>query len=127
MNFIQVWHYGVNDSYGPHYDFYENNEDKPGGNRVATVLIYLSNVTHGGETIFPKSQTTKLKDESFSECASAGYAIKPVKGSAVFFFNLNLDSTLDNSSLHQSCKNIVHQNALTVQYTVSAMTIMRIC
>lgn len=53
---IQVWHYGVNDSYGPHYDFYENNEDKPGGNRVATVLIYLSNVTRGGETNFPKSQ-----------------------------------------------------------------------
>lgn len=49
-------------------------------------------------------QTTKLKDESFSECASAGYAIKPVKGSAVFFFNLNLDSTPDNSSLHESCK-----------------------
>ncbi|XP_078175294.1 putative prolyl 4-hydroxylase 6 isoform X1 [Carex rostrata] len=101
---IQVWHYGVNDSYGPHFDFYENNEDKPGGNRVATVLIYLSNVTRGGETNFPKSQTTGLKDESFSECASAGYAIKPVKGSAVFFFNLNLDSTPDNSSLHQSCK-----------------------
>jgi 2OG-Fe(II) oxygenase superfamily len=53
---IQIWHYGVNDSYGPHYDFYESSEAKLGGNRVATVVMYLSNVTSGGETVFPKSQ-----------------------------------------------------------------------
>lgn len=53
---VQIWHYGVNDSYGPHYDFYENTEAKLGENRVATVLMYLSNVTRGGETVFPKSQ-----------------------------------------------------------------------
>jgi prolyl 4-hydroxylase len=53
---IQIWHYGVNESYSPHYDFYENIEAKLGGNRVATVLMYLANVTSGGETVFPKSQ-----------------------------------------------------------------------
>lgn len=61
-------------------------------------------------------QTTGLKDESFSECASAGYAIKPVKGSAVFFFNLNLDSTPDNSSLHQSCKVLEGAKWSTTKY-----------
>ncbi|KAJ3701240.1 hypothetical protein LUZ61_004945 [Rhynchospora tenuis] len=103
---IQIWNYRVNDSYGPHYDFYENNEAELGGNRVATVLMYLSNATHGGETVFLKSQTknSKLEGESLSKCASAGYAIKPVKGNAVMFFNLNLDSTPDNSSLHEGCK-----------------------
>ncbi|KAJ1685313.1 hypothetical protein LUZ63_016703 [Rhynchospora breviuscula] len=103
---IQIWNYRVNDSYGPHYDFFENSEAKPGGNRVATVLMYLSNVTHGSETVFLKSQTKyyKLKDENLSECALAGYAIKPVKGNAVFFFNLNLDLTPDNSSQHEVCK-----------------------
>ncbi|CAA6662855.1 unnamed protein product [Spirodela intermedia] len=51
------------------------------GHRVATVLMYLSDVQKGGETIFP----------------NAG------KGDALLFFSLHPNATTDNFSLHGSC------------------------
>ncbi|KAI9076116.1 hypothetical protein K1719_041930 [Acacia pycnantha] len=50
-----------------------------GGHRVATVLMYLSNVEKGGETIFPNSEAKSSvpKDENWSECAHRGYAVLP--------------------------------------------------
>ena len=49
---IQILRYGINESSAPNFDYYHEN----GGNRVAMVLMYLSTVTRGGETVFPKSQ-----------------------------------------------------------------------
>lgn len=47
---------------------------------------------------------TKTKDGALSPCAAAtGYAVKPIRGSAVLFFNLHPDATPDETSLHGSC------------------------
>ncbi|CAI7799414.1 unnamed protein product, partial [Closterium sp. NIES-53] len=46
------------------------------GHRYATVLMYLNNVTLGGETVFPKVKDDSPKDESWSDCAK-GFLADP--------------------------------------------------
>ncbi|RWV89625.1 hypothetical protein GW17_00048220 [Ensete ventricosum] len=101
-----IVHSMVNESYEPHYDYYHDEYKLAvGGHRVATVVMYLSNVSRGGETIFPQSKLkdTQTKDNTWSPCAATGYAVKPVRGSAILYFNLHLDATPDEASLHGSC------------------------
>lgn len=47
---------------------------------------------------------SQVKDnDSWSECAKTGYAVKPKKGDAMLFFSLHPDATPDTKSLHRSC------------------------
>nr|CAB3452250.1 unnamed protein product [Digitaria exilis] len=68
-------------------------------------FLYLSTVDKGGETVFPnaKGWESQPKDDTFSECAQKGLAVKPVKGDAVLFFSLHVDGVPDPLSLHGSC------------------------
>nr|ABB47602.2 prolyl 4-hydroxylase, putative, expressed [Oryza sativa Japonica Group] len=104
---IQILHYQNGEKYEPHYDyFHDKNNQALGGHRIATVLMYLSDVGKGGETIFPEAEVGKLlqpKDDTWSDCAKNGYAVKPVKGDALLFFSLHPDATTDSDSLHGSC------------------------
>ncbi|XP_062106734.1 probable prolyl 4-hydroxylase 7 [Humulus lupulus] len=103
---MQILHYENGEKYEPHFDYFHDKANQElGGHRVATVLMYLSNIAKGGETIFPNSEgkLTQPKDDSLSECAKNGYAVKPYKGDALLFFSLHPDSTTDPSSLHGSC------------------------
>ncbi|AQK65462.1 putative prolyl 4-hydroxylase 12 [Zea mays] len=109
---IQILHYQNGEKYEPHYDyFHDKNNQALGGHRIATVLMYLSNVEKGGETIFPNAEGKLLqpKDDTWSDCARNGYAVKPVKGDALLFFSLHPDSTTDSDSLHGSCPAIEGQ------------------
>ncbi|KAI4351552.1 hypothetical protein L6164_005909 [Bauhinia variegata] len=103
---IQILHYENGQKYEPHFDFFHDKANQElGGHRIATVLMYLSNVEKGGETVFPKAEAkmSQPKDEDWSECAKKGYAVKPEKGDALLFFSLHLDATTDSRSLHGSC------------------------
>ncbi|XP_044982723.1 probable prolyl 4-hydroxylase 6 isoform X2 [Hordeum vulgare subsp. vulgare] len=105
---IQVLRYENGQKYEPHVDFIRHaakGHHSRGGHRVATVLMYLSDVKMGGETVFPNSdaKTLQPKDDTQSECARRGYAVKPVKGDAVLFFSLHPNGTTDPDSLHGSC------------------------
>lgn len=103
---IQILHYENGQKYEPHFDYFHDKANQiMGGHRIATVLMYLSNVEKGGETIFPNAEAkeSQPKDESWSECAHKGYAVKPEKGDALLFFSLHLDATTDSRSLHGSC------------------------
>lgn len=54
---IQVLQYEVTQKYDPHLDyFYDEKDQLRGGHRYATVLMYLSDVEDGGETIFPNAE-----------------------------------------------------------------------
>ncbi|OIW07297.1 hypothetical protein TanjilG_11931 [Lupinus angustifolius] len=103
---IQVLRYEQGQKYDPHLDFFGDKYNLQfGGHRVATMLMYLSNVEKGGETVFPmaESSLSQPKDDSWSKCAKMGYAVKPVKGDALLFFNICLNATVDSKTLHGSC------------------------
>lgn len=103
---LQVLRYETGQKYDAHFDyFHDRNNLKRGGQRVATVLMYLTDVKKGGETVFPNAEGSHLqyKDETWSECSRSGLAVKPKKGDALLFFNLHVNATADTGSLHGSC------------------------
>ncbi|CAL5368009.1 unnamed protein product [Camellia sinensis] len=103
---IQILHYELGQKYEPHSDYFLDKVNQElGGHRVATVLMYLSDVKKGGETVFPHSEAkdTQLKDDDWSDCAKNGYAVKAKKGDALLFYSLHPNATTDPLSLHGSC------------------------
>ncbi|CAN6171272.1 unnamed protein product [Urochloa humidicola] len=100
---IQILRYEHGQKYEAHFDYFHDKVNQAqGGHRYATVLMYLSTVEKGGETIFPnaKGWESQPKDDTFSECARKGLA---VKGDAVLFFSLHVNGEPDPLSLHGSC------------------------
>ncbi|XP_072523004.1 prolyl 4-hydroxylase subunit alpha-1a isoform X2 [Salminus brasiliensis] len=93
---LQVANYGVGGQYEPHFDF--GRKDEPDafkelgtGNRIATWLFYMSDVAAGGATVFPE----------------VGAAVKPMKGTAVFWYNLFPSGEGDYSTRHAACPVLV--------------------
>ena len=87
---IQVLRYGIGAEYKPHYDYFAPHSKggleqlKRGGQRVATVIMYLNTVEAGGETVFPMAKVS----------------VKPVKGNAVLFYNTLPTKEIDTLTLH---------------------------
>jgi prolyl 4-hydroxylase len=103
---MQILHYENGQKYEPHFDYFHDKANQElGGHRIATVLMYLSNVEKGGETVFPNAEgkDTQPKEDDWSDCAKNGYSVKPFKGDALLFFSLHPDATTDSLSLHGSC------------------------
>ncbi|GAB4827781.1 Probable prolyl 4-hydroxylase 7, variant 2 [Ancistrocladus abbreviatus] len=103
---MQILRYGHGQKYEPHVDYFDDKINQElGGHRFATVLMYLSDVEKGGETVFPSSEAKpeQPKDDSWSDCARKWYAVKPRKGDAILFFSLHPNATTDPSSVHGSC------------------------
>lgn len=89
---LQVANYGVGGQYEPHFDF--GRKDEPDafeelgtGNRIATWLLYMSDVQAGGATVF----------------TDVGAAVWPKKGSAVFWYNLFPSGEGDYRTRHAAC------------------------
>lgn len=56
---IQVLRYEPGQKYEPHYDYFADKVNiARGGHRIATVLMYLTDVTKGGETVFPEAEVS---------------------------------------------------------------------
>ncbi|ONM05415.1 putative prolyl 4-hydroxylase 3 [Zea mays] len=101
---LQVLHYEVGQKYEPHFDyFHDDYNTKNGGQRIATLLMYLSDVEDGGETVFPSSTTNSSSSPFYnelSECAKGGLSVKPKMGDALLFWSMKPDGSLDPTSLH---------------------------
>ncbi|XVF18087.1 hypothetical protein REPUB_Repub10bG0181400 [Reevesia pubescens] len=104
---LQILHYEVGQKYEPHYDYFNDEfNTKNGGQRIATVLMYLSDVEEGGETVFPAAKgniTAVPWWNELSECGKGGLSVKPKMGDALLFWSMKPDATLDPSSLHGGC------------------------
>ncbi|XP_037812171.1 prolyl 4-hydroxylase subunit alpha-1-like [Lucilia sericata] len=94
----QFANYGIGGHYGEHHDFFYEAFLTPErvslfemGNRIATVLIYLSDVEQGGGTAFPYMKSHLL----------------PKKGAAAFWYNLHASGVGDKRTLHGACPIIV--------------------
>ncbi|XRA97883.1 prolyl 4-hydroxylase [Pycnococcus provasolii] len=103
---LQVLRYEASQQYRPHYDYFFHESGKK-NNRIATVLMYLSDVEEGGETVFPHAEPGEAQksapDGTYSECAMKGLAIKPRKGDALLFWTLKVGGELDHGSNHAGC------------------------
>ncbi|KAL6504795.1 putative prolyl 4-hydroxylase 3 [Orobanche hederae] len=104
---LQVLHYEEGQKYEPHYDYIPDVfNTKNGGQRIATLLMYLSDVEEGGETVFPtaKGNFSSIPGwNEMSECARGGLSVKPKMGDAFLFWIMRPDASLDPSSLHGGC------------------------
>ncbi|KAL9276389.1 hypothetical protein ACSQ67_026072 [Phaseolus vulgaris] len=104
---LQILHYEVGQKYEPHYDYFiDEFNTKNGGQRIATVLMYLSDVEEGGETVFPAANANFSSVpwwNDLSQCARKGLSVKPKMGDALLFWSMRPDATLDPSSLHGGC------------------------
>ncbi len=91
----QTVNYGLGGGYRPHYDYFDaTHQNSPVsqchelGNRLATVLVYLSDVASGGNTAFPE----------------VGLSVVPRAGKALVWFNLDpRTGVVDNLTLHTAC------------------------
>ena len=85
---MQVLRYRPGAQYKPHYDYFDPGEPATpallarGGQRVATLIMYLQAPECGGATVFP----------------DAAISVPPIRGSAVFFSYA--DANPDSLSLH---------------------------
>ncbi|XP_073949601.1 prolyl 4-hydroxylase subunit alpha-1-like [Choristoneura fumiferana] len=85
---LQVGNYGIGGQYDPHYDFSQFQDFSEGvGNRIATVMFYMSDVALGGATVF-----TEL-----------GLSVFPIKHAALFWMNLLPSGEGDRATLHAGC------------------------
>ena len=103
---FQVLRYELGQEYRPHYDYFHDNvntQREKGGQRVATVLMYLSDVDRGGETIFPDAKDGERATSEATSCAAGKLAVRPKRGDALFFMSLHHNRTQDLSSNHGGC------------------------
>lgn len=109
----QIAHYQKDQLYAPHFDAFDK-ATKPGrdciatgGQRVATVLIYLNQVASGGGTYFPVSAARVpvllcllLTPHVCPLLQVLKQRFLPQKGRAIVFFPCTLDGELDKLCLH---------------------------
>ncbi|KAK7376170.1 hypothetical protein VNO78_35024 [Psophocarpus tetragonolobus] len=104
---LHVLHYEVGQKYDPHFDYFMDEfNTKNGGQRIATMLMYISDVEEGGETVFPNAKGNFSSVpwwNELSDCGKKGLSIKPKMGDALLFWSMKPDGTLDPLSLHGSC------------------------
>jgi len=87
---LQLLQYEKGNEYRPHYDWFDASLPGPrkhlehGGQRVATIIMYLSDVEQGGGTSFP----------------NVGLQVQPKKGCAVYFANTDAWRKPDGQTLH---------------------------
>lgn len=87
---IQILHYAPGAEYRPHHDYFDpahTGNDKVlamGGQRIATLVMYLNDCPAGGATVFPQ----------------LGLEVLPQRGAAVYFTYVTGSGALDPRLLH---------------------------
>uniref|UniRef100_A0AC35TZT5 Procollagen-proline 4-dioxygenase n=1 Tax=Rhabditophanes sp. KR3021 TaxID=114890 RepID=A0AC35TZT5_9BILA len=89
---LQIANYGIGGHYDPHFDFARKEETNAfkrlgTGNRIATVLFYMSQPEQGGATVF-----TELDMPNF-----------PQHHDALFWYNLKRNGEGDERTRHAAC------------------------
>ena len=87
---LQVLHYREGGEYRPHFDWFDaalpgaERATEIGGQRIATLIMYLASADDGGATIFP----------------SLGLELNIRPGQGVYFENKNSKGEMDRLTLH---------------------------
>ncbi|KAK4766787.1 hypothetical protein SAY87_008429 [Trapa incisa] len=100
---FNVLRYEVGQRYNSHYDAFSPAEYGPQkSQRVASFLLYLTDVEEGGETMFPFENGSNM-DGSYDFRQCVGLKVKPRRGDGLLFYSLFPNGTIDPTSLHGSC------------------------
>ncbi len=103
---IQILSYGYGAEYRPHFDYFDPSSPggsacyHRGGQRVATVFMYLADTEEGGETVFPEIDVS----------------VRPVKGNALLLYNCTPDGVEDPLSLHGSAPVVSGEKWVAVKW-----------
>jgi prolyl 4-hydroxylase len=87
---IQILQYALGGEYKAHFDFFSPSDASShaliaeGGQRLATLIMYLNTPVQGGSTDLP----------------NLGLSIRAKKGSALYFENINQQGEVDERTLH---------------------------
>ncbi|KAM6447726.1 prolyl 4-hydroxylase subunit alpha-3 isoform 1-T1 [Liasis olivaceus] len=89
--YLQVVNYGLGGHYEPHFDHATSRKSPlyrmKSGNRIATLMIYLSSVEAGGSTAF----------------IYANLSVPVIENAALFWWNLRRNGEGDEATLHAGC------------------------
>lgn len=107
--------YGHLEKYDTHHDYFDPSSyqnDAPTlrlighgrRNRMATVFWYLTDVQHGGETVFPRfDKGPNVPSNLACRQSAKGLKVKPQRGKVIIFYNLTPEGKTDVYSLHGAC------------------------
>ncbi|MCI04007.1 prolyl 4-hydroxylase subunit alpha-1, partial [Trifolium medium] len=95
VNAFNILRYEVGQKYDSHYDAFNPAEYGPQeSQRMASFLLYLTDVQEGGETMFPYENGSNMNGSyDFEDCI--GLKIKPRKGDGLLFYSLFPNGTID--------------------------------
>ena len=132
---FQIANYGIGGVYNHHPD--PHGWHRPGrevregegamvhleGDRVATVMAYISPVTLGGATAFPNagvavqvSTCLALSCQLFLQhisVVSSTMSLQPEEGASVFWWNLHSNGLTDQLTLHGGCPVLIGSKWIT--------------
>ncbi|KAJ7946139.1 Prolyl 4-hydroxylase alpha-like protein [Quillaja saponaria] len=100
---FNILRYEVGQKYDSHYDAFKPSEYGPQqSQRIASFLLYLSDVEAGGETMFPFENGLNIgTGYDYKNCI--GLKVKPRQGDGLLFYSMFPNGTIDPTSLHGSC------------------------
>nr|XP_033511703.1 probable prolyl 4-hydroxylase 9 isoform X2 [Nicotiana tomentosiformis]XP_033511704.1 probable prolyl 4-hydroxylase 9 isoform X2 [Nicotiana tomentosiformis] len=85
---FNVLRYEIGQSYHSHYDAFDPSQYGPQkSQRVASFLLYLSDVEEGGETMFPFENGQNM-DANYDFRKCIGLKVKPRRGDGLLFYSL---------------------------------------
>lgn len=97
---IQVLNYAPGQEYKAHFDFFTSENRASKNNRISTLVMYLNDVEHGGETYFPK----------------LNFSVSPKKGMAVYFEYFYKDKNINERTLHAGAPVIIGEKWAATQW-----------
>jgi prolyl 4-hydroxylase len=97
---IQILKYTPGQEYKAHFDFFTSSSTAAKNNRISTIILYLNDVEHGGETFFPK----------------LNFSVFPRKGMAVYFEYFYNDKNLNELTLHGGAPVITGEKWVATQW-----------
>lgn len=96
---VQIGRYRVGEKYDCHYD----SEVSVDVVRPATIIVYISDVEAGGDTIFPMGQVCSLLENCCAQNKTRVRRLHPKKGRAILFYTHDFDGGVNKNALHGSC------------------------
>ncbi|KAK3017820.1 hypothetical protein RJ639_003677 [Escallonia herrerae] len=113
---FNVLRYEIGQRYNSHYDAFNPAEYGPqNSQRIASFLLYLSDVEVGGETMFPFENGLNM-DANYDYRKCTGLKVRPRQGDGLLFYSLFPNGTIDQTSLHGSCPVISGQKWVATKW-----------